>query len=139
VKAGLPANFFLANPDVLGGATVTSNGGYTRYDSFQLEARKRLSHGFQIDGSYVFGKAYTSSQYSFRLPLYKTLQTGGEGGVTHGFKANWILELPFGEGANGWGAATGSCSVSAAGGSSTASRASRAVAWSTTATSESSG
>jgi carboxypeptidase family protein/TonB-dependent receptor-like protein len=98
LKAGLASNFFVVNPDLLGGVTVTGNGGYTRYDSLQIEGRKRLSHGFQVDGSYVFGKAYSSSRYSFRLPRYRTLQTGGEGGVTHAVKANWVWELPFGEG-----------------------------------------
>ncbi len=29
-RAGLPANFFRANPDLLGGANVTGNGGYTQ-------------------------------------------------------------------------------------------------------------
>jgi Carboxypeptidase regulatory-like domain/TonB dependent receptor/TonB-dependent Receptor Plug Domain len=96
--AGLPANFFLVNPEVLGGTTITGNGGYTRYDSIQIEARKRLSHGFQIDGSYVYGKAYESSRYSFRLPRSRTLQTGSDGGVMHAFKGNWVWELPFGEG-----------------------------------------
>ena len=48
VSAGLPANFFIANPDLIGGANVTGNGGYTRYDSLQIEGRKRLSHGFQV-------------------------------------------------------------------------------------------
>jgi carboxypeptidase family protein/TonB-dependent receptor-like protein len=96
LAAGLPANFFVANPDLLGGVNVTGNGGYTRYDSLQVEGRKRLSHGFQIDGSYVFGKAYSSERYSLRLPRYSTRQTGSLGGVTHAFKANWIWELPFG-------------------------------------------
>jgi Carboxypeptidase regulatory-like domain len=98
LTAGLPANFFVANPDLIGGSTVTGNGGYTRYDSFQFEARKRLSHGFQIDASYVYGKAYESSRYSLRLPRSRTLQTGGDGGVIHAFKTNWVWELPFGEG-----------------------------------------
>jgi len=96
--AGLPANFFRANPDLLGGVVVTGNGGYTRYDGLQIEGRKRLSHGFLLDGSYVFGNAYSSSRPSLRLPRFKTLQTGGEGGVTHAFKLNWVLELPFGQG-----------------------------------------
>ena len=34
--AGLPANFFVANPDLLGGALITANGGYTRYNGMQL-------------------------------------------------------------------------------------------------------
>jgi hypothetical protein len=98
LAAGLPANFFRANPDLLGGANVTGNGGYTRYDSFQFELTKRLSRGFQAGGSSVYGNAYASSRYGFRRPRYKTLQTGGEGGITHAFKANWTYELPFGSG-----------------------------------------
>ena len=52
-RAGLPVNFFRANPDLLGGANVTGNGGYTRYNSLQIDLRKRLSHGLQFQGSYV--------------------------------------------------------------------------------------
>ncbi|HEX6972892.1 MAG TPA: hypothetical protein VF147_00740, partial [Vicinamibacterales bacterium] len=97
-NAGLPVNFFRANPDLQGGVFLTGNGGYTRYDGLQIEMRKRMSHGFQIDGSYVYGNSYTSSRYSLRRPRYKTLQTGTIGGVTHALKFNWIYELPFGEG-----------------------------------------
>jgi len=67
-----------------------------------------LSHGFLMQGSYVFGNAYTSSRYSLKAPRIKTLQTGAEAGVTHALKANWVYELPFGNGrkwlgsSNGW-------------------------------------
>jgi Carboxypeptidase regulatory-like domain len=98
LAAGLSANFFRANPDLLGGANITGNGSYTRYDSFQLELTKRLSHGVQMGGSYVFGNAYQSNRYGFRKPRYKTLQTGQEGGITHALKLNWTYELPFGAG-----------------------------------------
>jgi hypothetical protein len=98
LRAGLPANFFVANPHYLGGADLIVNGGDTKYNSFQLELRKRLSHGLQFQSSYVFGKAYESEQYSFRRPRRRLLDTGAEGGVTHAFKANWTYELPFGQG-----------------------------------------
>jgi hypothetical protein len=98
LKAGLPANFLVVNPNYLGGADLIGNGGYTRYDSLQLELRKRLSAGLQFTANYVFGKAYASSRYSFRRDRVKTLDTGTEGGVTHAFKANWTYELPFGQG-----------------------------------------
>jgi hypothetical protein len=97
-KAGLPPNFFRVNPDLQGGANMTGNGGYTRYDGLQLEVRKRLSHGFQIQGNYTYGKAYGSSRFSFRTPRELRLSTGGLGGVTHAFKADWTIELPFGRG-----------------------------------------
>jgi hypothetical protein len=93
--AGLPANLFRLNPDV-GGAEIESNSGYTRYDSMQMELTKRLSHGFLIQGSYVFANAYESSRYSLKAGRKKTLQTGTDGGVTHALKANWVFELPFG-------------------------------------------
>ena len=102
VNAGLPRNFFRANPDLLGGANIQANSGYTRYDGVQFDVTKRLSHGFLIQANYAYGKAYTSSRYSLRTGRLKTLQTGAGGdnpaGVTHAFKANWVFELPFGDG-----------------------------------------
>ena len=77
---------------------VTGNGGYTTYNGLQLEFRKRLSHGLQFQSSYVYGRAYTSERYSFRTPRKSVLQSGTEGGVDHAFKANWVYELPFGQG-----------------------------------------
>jgi hypothetical protein len=96
-RAGLPRNFFRANPDLLGGVGVTGNGGYTKYNGLQLEFRKRLSKGLQMQTSYVFGNAYLSERYSFRKPRRSVLSSGTEGGVTHAFKANWVYELPFGQ------------------------------------------
>ncbi|HEY0876749.1 MAG TPA: carboxypeptidase-like regulatory domain-containing protein [Vicinamibacterales bacterium] len=107
VRAGLPENFFIANPNLIGGANITGNGGYTRYDSMQIDFRKRLSGGLQFDANYVFGKAYESSRFSFRYPRESRLSTGTLGGITHALKTNWVWELPFGRGrrfANGGGA-----------------------------------
>ena len=106
-RLGYPANFFRANPDLMGGVVVTGNGGYTRYDGLQLEMRKRLRHGFQVDANYTYGNSYESSRYSLRRPRAKTLQTGTLGGVTHALKANWLLELPFGRGRRYFGNAGG--------------------------------
>jgi len=94
-NAGLARNLFRLNPDVAA-AEIESNTGYTRYDGLQVELTKRLSHGFLVQGSYVYGNSYTSSRYSLKAGRKKTLQTGAEGGVTHGLKANWVFELPFG-------------------------------------------
>ena len=57
VAAGLPRNFFCANPDALGGANVTGNGGFTRYNGLQMQFRRRLSNGLQFDTNYAYGKA----------------------------------------------------------------------------------
>jgi hypothetical protein len=98
ILAGLPANFFRANPDMLGGANATGNRGFTSYNAMQLQWRRRLADGVQFDANYAFSKAYESDHYSFRVPRLSTRVTGGEGDVTHAFKATGVWELPFGQG-----------------------------------------
>jgi hypothetical protein len=102
LRAGLPANFLVVNPDLLGGAEVTGNGGGTSYHSLQLELRKRLSNNFQFGTNYTFGRALSQNFFSFRHPWEYTTDSGAEGGVVHAFKANWVLDLPFGRGQR-WG------------------------------------
>jgi hypothetical protein len=98
LQAGLPANFIVVNPDLLGGAEVTGNGGGTSYHSLQLELRKRLSNNLQFGTNYTYGRALSQNFFSFRRPWVYTEDTGAEGGVTHAFKANWVYDLPFGRG-----------------------------------------
>jgi hypothetical protein len=98
IAAGLPANFFRANPDMLGGANATGNRGFTAYNGLQLQYRRRLSDGLQFDANYVLSRAYESTHYSFRVPRLDTRTTGQEGDVTHAFKATGVYELPFGQG-----------------------------------------
>src|SRR5262249_4146019 len=81
--AGLPANLFLANPGLQGGANFTGNGGYSRYDSMQVELRRRLSRGLLVQGSYVFAKSFSSQRVSLRAPRVNAL--GGT--LKHAFKA----------------------------------------------------
>jgi hypothetical protein len=94
--AGLPANFFVANPDVLGGANLTTNIGGTRYNSVQFELRKRLSNGLAFNTSYAWGRAWITQRYGLQRPTADVLQAGQVGGVEHAWKANWIYDLPFG-------------------------------------------
>ena len=98
ILAGLPANFFRANPDMLGGANATGNRGFTKYNAMQLQYRRRLSDGVQFDANYAFGTGYESDHYSFRVPRLFTRTAGGEGDITHAFKATGVWELPFGQG-----------------------------------------
>jgi len=98
VAAGLARNFFVANPDALGGANVTGNGGFTKANLLQTQFRRRLSAGLQFDASYAFSKSYLSRRYSFRVDRIPTRQTGGEGDVTHALKGTFVYEMPFGQG-----------------------------------------
>jgi hypothetical protein len=98
LTAGLPANFWQVNPDLIGGANIVGNGGATYYNSLQLELRKRLSNGLQFQTSYVYGKQDGTARYSLRYPRQRVQDTGTVGGVAHAFRANWVYELPFGQG-----------------------------------------
>lgn len=95
LRAGLPANFFLTNPGLRGGANFTGNGGYTRYDAVQIDLRRRLSRGFLVQANYQFAKAFSSARVSFRAPRVNELDTNT---LRHAFKVNWIYELPIGRG-----------------------------------------
>jgi hypothetical protein len=94
--AGLPANFFVANPDALGGALLTTNVGGTRYNSMQFEVRKRFTDGLSYSLGYAWGQAFIAQRYGLQKPTADILQSGQVGGVQHAFKTNWIYELPFG-------------------------------------------
>ena len=59
--AGLPSNYFVANPENLTNARVTTNLNDTKYDSIQTEFRRRLSNGLQFQASYVFGHGFQTS------------------------------------------------------------------------------
>lgn len=97
-RAGLPANFFLTNPDLRGGALFIGNGGYTRYDALQVEFRRRLSRGLLVQSNYSWAKGFSSSRYSFRTPRVNTPNDGVPGYVARAFKVNWVYELPIGRG-----------------------------------------
>ena len=94
IAAGYPTNIFVTNPDKIGGANLRGNGGYTRYDSMQLEVRRRLSQGLLVEANYVLAKETDSSRYSFRTPREGTINNS----ALHAFKLNWVYEMPFGRG-----------------------------------------
>ena len=96
--ANVPANFFIANPDLIGGAIVSTNIGETKYDSLQIELRRRYAQGLQFNTSYVFGHAYVSDWETFRRPQFFLRDAGTPGDITHQFKLNFVYDLPFGRG-----------------------------------------
>jgi hypothetical protein len=106
--AGVPANFFVANPDLLGGANIRTNVGRSVYDSLQLELRRRFAKGLQMQASYVFGHGYLAQFETLRQDTFLLRDAGTPGDITHTFKVNAVYELPLGQGhaiggnANGW-------------------------------------
>jgi hypothetical protein len=104
LRAGLPTNFWVVNPDVNTAAMVT-NGGDTRYNGMQLILNRRFANGFMAQANYTFGNSYQDEFYSFRKPYVERRQTqtnaettGASGQITHALALNWVYELPFGRG-----------------------------------------
>ncbi|HZI49279.1 MAG TPA: TonB-dependent receptor [Pyrinomonadaceae bacterium] len=110
-----PYNQLTVNPGKRGSPFVVNNTGESWYDAFTFEFRRRMSKGLLIQGSYTFGKAlsntFASSSAVFDQPA--TLRNLWlKKGVTnfdirHGFKTNFIYELPFGKGKSFMSSANG--------------------------------
>jgi hypothetical protein len=96
--AGIPANHFVANPDLLGGAFLLSNIGESKYNSMQVELRRRYADGLLFQTSYVFGKGYLTNWETWRREQTWIRDAGTPGDVTHSIKANIVYDLPFGNG-----------------------------------------
>lgn len=96
--AGLPPNFFRANPDLLGGAFVRTNREFTTYNGIELSFARRYSHGFWLNSNYAFSHSYLSNTYTLRKDPVSTLNTGVIGGVTHTAKFFGGIDLPVGKG-----------------------------------------
>lgn len=96
--AGLPVNFFVANPDLYqGNAYLETTGGGTRYNAMQFELRRQMSQGLLMQFSY--NRAFmrrSSYQPSLREDYVWGDTTGNS--PAHAFKVNWAYELPFGQG-----------------------------------------
>jgi outer membrane receptor protein involved in Fe transport len=100
--AGIPANYFVANPDLLGGAFLLTNSGESKYNSMQVELRRRYADGLSFQASYVYGKGYLTNWETWRREQTWLRDAGSPGDVTHSFKANIVYDLPFGQGRK-WG------------------------------------
>ena len=108
---GLPANFFVANPNAAG-ITWLSNDSMSNYHSLQAEFRRRFSRGLQFQADYTFSKALTDARGAYGsqsdLTSYRTLRDPGldyarsNQDQTHRFTANAVYDLPFGRGRSYW-------------------------------------
>jgi Carboxypeptidase regulatory-like domain len=91
LNAGLAANFFVVNPDA-NEVNVTDSGAYSDYHALQVQLRRRLSKGFQIDGSYQFALEGGSAFLGFS----KGRVMNPTGNVRHAIKTQWDWTIPVG-------------------------------------------
>ncbi len=104
-RAGLPANFVVANPQFLT-TYLASNFGNSTYNALQVTANRRFANGFTLQSSYVWSKTLGEEEgdSSTYQASYRTLRNMRQDKHLLSFdrrsvfKANGIYELPFGKG-----------------------------------------
>ncbi len=102
--ATLPIGYFYTNPNTFVG-DVVGNHSYSEYDALQLEVRRAWRAGFTAQFNYTWGQVLTDfggSQSNFRAffdnarPELEIMRPGYD--ITHTLNANWVWEVPVGEG-----------------------------------------
>jgi hypothetical protein len=93
IAAGYPVNFFVMNPST-GGAWIVQDREGTRYNSLQIDLRRRLSRGLLVSANYTYGIRKTLVNNSIRFDRMEVDNSQ----VPHEWKAQWTWELPFGRG-----------------------------------------
>ena len=94
LAAGLPRNILVLNPMALGGTFVVQDKNWTRYDSLQVDVRRRLAQGLLVSANYTYGIRKGSSLQTLAYDRITVDTTD----VPHVFKANWFYEIPVGRG-----------------------------------------
>lgn len=103
ISAGLPVNFFVMNPAVAG-TFIVQDRDWTKFNSLQLEVRRRLSKGLLVSTNYTYGirkgvagtigQGTNSENRSVRDERLQIDTTD----IPHAFKLNWVYEVPVGRG-----------------------------------------
>ena len=105
---GKPGYALYRNGNALGGATIIGNYASSSYNGLQLNARRQLRSGLQLQLSYTFSRDLSDSARTgdpafepyreFAKPGLDRARTPFD--LTHAFKGNFIYELPSGKGLN---------------------------------------
>jgi hypothetical protein len=94
LAAGLPRNLIVMNP-MVSSANVVMDNNWTKYNSLQLELRRRLSRGLLIGANYTYGIKEQSQLTTLAQPRVE-VDFSEDRNSPHAFKVNWDYELPIG-------------------------------------------
>jgi hypothetical protein len=92
LRAGLPANFFVVNPDA-NQVNVRDSGAFSTYHALQLELRRRLSNGLSLNGSYQYAREQGSEFLGFH---YGRIGVPTDASIRHAIKTQWDWSIPVG-------------------------------------------
>ena len=104
--APYPINFFQANPYGAGqNMRQLTDEASSKYDSLQLQFRKRYTRGISMTANYTYAKSRTDryvvgadSQQNYRTLRDKALDWGPTAyDLRHTFQTYWTYDLPFGK------------------------------------------
>ena len=94
LAAGLPRNLIVMNP-MVSSANVVMDNNWTKYNSLQLELRRRLSQGLLVGANYTYGIKKSSLLTTLAAPRVE-IDVSDDRNSPHAFKVNWDYELPIG-------------------------------------------
>ena len=94
LAAGLPRNLIVMNP-MVSSANVVMDNNWTKYNSLQLELRRRLSQGLLVGANYTYGIKESSLLTTLASPRAE-VDVSDDRNSPHAFKVNWDYELPIG-------------------------------------------
>ncbi len=90
-SVGLAANLFVVNPAV-GNVNVYESEAFSDYHALQIELKRRLANGLQVNGSYQY--AYERGSQNLGEHFGRVLEPTDN--VRHAFKTQWNYAIPFG-------------------------------------------
>ena len=96
LTAGLPRNLVVMNP-MVGSSNVVADENWTKFNSLQVELRRRLSQGLLVGANYTYGIKKTSSLQTLAYPRIE-IDASDDRNSPHAFKMNWDYEIPVGRG-----------------------------------------
>ena len=82
------------NP-MVSSANVVMDNNWTKYNSLQLELRRRLSQGLLVGANYTYGIKESSLLTTLAAPRAE-VDVSDDRNSPHAFKVNWDYELPIG-------------------------------------------
>ncbi|HKQ74562.1 MAG TPA: TonB-dependent receptor [Blastocatellia bacterium] len=97
----IPASSAILPGAAVGNVTEITSAGNSNYNALWVSATKRLSRGFQFNGSYTLSKSIDyNSLNSQGVVVQDSFNLRGDRGLSdfdarHRFVVNWIYELPF--------------------------------------------
>jgi hypothetical protein len=91
--AGIPANYFVVNPDA-NQVNVTDSGAFSDYHAIQIDLRRRLSRGLSANVNYQYALEGGSEFLGFNYGRVMDPSAN----VRHAIKTQWDWTIPVGRG-----------------------------------------